>query len=103
MYVPFGVCWKILRILVPFPFAGCGNGFIPRKSFCFFKDFLKLRTNAVRQQIDAFLKGAGVGLDGLASAKKNGWGWGGAMGGCKLMTMVRMRCVFLTKKEMSIV
>ena len=23
---------------------------------------------------------------------------GGAMGGCKLMTMVRMRCVFLTKR-----
>ncbi len=25
-------------------------------------------------------------------------GGGGGVGGCKLMTMVRMRCVFLTKK-----
>ena len=41
------------------------------KSFCFLSIFLKLRTNAVRQQIDAFLKGAfGVGWVGFL--KKDG-------------------------------
>ena len=43
-----------------------------RKNVLFSIDFcFKLRTNAVRQQIDAFLKGA-LGLDGLGSPKRMG-------------------------------